>query len=261
MVSTISKMLALRFPILILSCLQIKESVQFSALVINPPHNLVEISWEPACLRPPKAHHPSAYSKRRRRLCESSCVLDGAFYSICNKNRTPVQFFGADGCARGVSFVNPQDKRRIGGHCSRDPSHQDLADDCLPKWALCPPGTPLDTFHLDPQHRRCTVRITNPYISWEPFHARLVPSSPTPPAVAAAVRVDPARGVLAPRGGANNACDATKPYPDSCTLALTLACPPPRPDDAVVPEGGQEEVLQLVVCLEQCSWTWEVRVG
>jgi hypothetical protein len=246
------------FSLLIFCCLlQIKESVQFSALINQLPY-LVEVSCNPATRLPSKIHYRIAFIKRKAHFCESSCVLGGAFHSICHKIHNPVQFLNANGHVPGASFFNHRDKLRLGTHCLRDPS-QDLTDDPLPKWALCPPGIPVATLYLAP-HLRSTIRITNPYISWEPFHARLVASSPATLAAAAAIRVDPARGVLAPRGGANNACDPTKPYPDSCALALALASPPPGPAAAIAAEEDGAEALHLVVCLEQCSWTWEVRV-
>jgi hypothetical protein len=169
--------------------------------------------------------------------------------------------------SRSLLF-NARKKLQFGRHCVRDPSNQPMTDDLLPKWALRPPGTPSGILQLAPPHFRCTVCISNPDISWEPFHARLVPSPSTPSALAAAIRVDHARGVLAPRGGANNACDSTKPYPDSCTLTLSLARDPRHPralltayPATAAEEARKEEVLHLVVCLEQRSWTWEVRVA
>ena len=142
--------------------------------------------------------------------------------------------------------------------CSSEPTG-------LPKWASIIPDELSGIISLSPSHPRRVVRISNPDISWEPFHARI-----TEPA--SGVRVAPAAGILAPRGGANNACDPSKPYPDACDLEVVLAAasgrepdtgPPagPGPDGAPAgprPDGAE---CRLVVCMEQRRWAWAVRVG
>ena len=57
--------------------------------------------------------------------------------------------------------------------------------------------------------------MVNRFRMWERFVARLVPED-----AATSFRLEPCAGILAPRGGANNACDASKPYPDSATVRV-----------------------------------------
>jgi hypothetical protein len=146
----------------------------------------------------------------------------------------------------------------------------------LPKWARFDPGKTTGAFVLTPTHRHKAVRIVNPEISWEPFHARIIGA-----AAAAGVRVHPASGVLAPRGGANNVCDPSKPYSDGCDLEVTMPgdfedCAASFAAAAAAAEAaeagrrvgaaldgadGEGAVAgHLVVCLEQCRWTWEIRI-
>ena len=103
-----------------------------------------------------------------------------------------------------------------------------------------------------PQH----VTIRNREISWEPFFACVVGSE--------SVYCEPDRGVLAPRGGANNVCDTSKPYSDSCTLKIRRkpatwaggshlggGAAPPRP-------SSFDGACHLVVKIEQSTQTWSV---
>ena len=107
-----------------------------------------------------------------------------------------------------------------------------------------------------PQH----VTIRNREISWEPFFACVVGSE--------SVYCEPDRGVLAPRGGANNVCDTSKPYSDSCTLKIgqkpatwagggsTQA--PPRGGAGGSPTCSVVGACHLVVKIEQSTQTWSV---
>ena len=63
----------------------------------------------------------------------------------------------------------------------------------------------------------------------------------------------PANGTLAPRGGAQNACDASKPYSDSCVLTVYR---PPREQRQGALGGGQD--VWLVVRTEQDHWSWRI---
>jgi len=65
--------------------------------------------------------------------------------------------------------------------------------------------------------------------------------------------IAPSSGVLAPRGGASNACDASKPYSDAATLRIVSL-------DADAPEGAvlrlrPTETLWLVVGTEEEQWS------
>jgi hypothetical protein len=86
-----------------------------------------------------------------------------------------------------------------------------------------------------------SVVVRNRYKTWEPFFVALHP--PDGPWA-----VEPWQGTLAPRGGANNVCDPSKPYADTQTLAVRCC-------------GGEvgDEAL-LVVGTEEEQWTYSLRV-
>jgi len=86
-----------------------------------------------------------------------------------------------------------------------------------------------------------SVVLRNRYKTWEPFFVALHP--PDGPWA-----VEPWQGTLAPRGGANNVCDPSKPYADTQTLAVRCC-------------GGEvgDEAL-LVVGTEEEQWTYSLRV-
>jgi len=64
------------------------------------------------------------------------------------------------------------------------------------------------------------VRVTNSMRTWEPFAAAVVDRHGT--LLAPLVRAAPDVGTLAPRGGANNACDERKPYPDWVDVSVVV---------------------------------------
>ena len=68
------------------------------------------------------------------------------------------------------------------------------------------------TLVLTPWRSLAAVSIVNEEISWERFVVRLVGGDGADTAAAVAVTVTPESGNLAPRGGANNVCDPSKPY-------------------------------------------------
>jgi hypothetical protein len=86
-----------------------------------------------------------------------------------------------------------------------------------------------------------SVTASNRYKTWEPFFVALHPPE-------APWEVEPSQGTLAPRGGANNVCDPSKPYADS--QAFVVRCC-----------GGEvgDEAL-LVVGTEEEQWTYSLRV-
>lgn len=91
----------------------------------------------------------------------------------------------------------------------------------LPKWALRLQDTAeqstkpvLGILRFNQEQKVNTVSVTNEERSWEKFYAIV-----HPPGDGTFV-LSPVSGSLAPRGGASNACDETKPYPDSATIAV-----------------------------------------
>jgi hypothetical protein len=57
------------------------------------------------------------------------------------------------------------------------------------------------------------------------------------------------RGHLAPRGGASNACDASKPYLDSADIRIEFVGDP---------QAAVDEELLLVVGTEAEVWRWQL---
>ena len=87
-----------------------------------------------------------------------------------------------------------------------------------------------------------SVVVRNRYKTWEPFFATLHTAD-------APWEVEPSQGTLAPRGGANNVCDPSKPYGDAHTLVVRC-------------RGGEvgDEAL-LLIGTEEEQWTYALRVG
>ena len=95
--------------------------------------------------------------------------------------------------------------------------------------------------------------MSNRWRTWEPFVAAVVPlggdAAHPAAALAASFALRTTRGTLAPRGGANNACDPSKPYRDSAVIGVAW-------EGAHVPEG--EAVL--VVKTEEEQWTYRLLI-
>jgi hypothetical protein len=111
------------------------------------------------------------------------------------------------------------------------------------------------------------VRVFNSCRTWEPFIAAVVDG--TGARVGPALRAEPAGGTLAPRGGANNACDQAKPYPDwvkvSVVVPAWLTGGEQRPSVFTAgagseAAGGGEQVvpcgLFLVIKTAEEQWTY-----
>ena len=92
-----------------------------------------------------------------------------------------------------------------------------------------------------------TISITNDERSWEQYFAYVLSST-----VEQSFQISPLRGHLAPRGGASNACDASKPYSDSAHITIELS----GNDHADI---VGEEVL-LVVGTEAEVWRFELNI-
>lgn len=96
-----------------------------------------------------------------------------------------------------------------------------------------------------------TVRISNVYRTWERFYATIIPARNMGEAGVGAFAVQPACGTLAPRGGANNACDVSNPYADSVTLRVALT-------DGGGHGGGGAPTARLRVRTEDEQWLFDL---
>jgi len=83
--------------------------------------------------------------------------------------------------------------------------------------------------------KAAVVHVTNTMNTWEPFFAQLFPD--------VGLEVFPHKGTLAPRGGANNVCDPSKPYSDSQHLEIRW-------------DGRASSNAFLVVKTEEEQWTF-----
>ena len=88
-----------------------------------------------------------------------------------------------------------------------------------------------------------TVRVTNAYRTWERFYASVLPRS-------ASFAIEPCSGPLAPRGGANNVCDAAKPYSDHVDIRVR------KVGDSPISDSEEEAVL--LVRTEEDQWLWRL---
>jgi len=89
---------------------------------------------------------------------------------------------------------------------------------------------PSNANRTDGKLRTATVSIRNDERTWEKFYAKIVPAVDSGRSETVdggrvlwedvPFCVAPRTGFLAPRGGASNACDASKPYSDSGTLCV-----------------------------------------
>lgn len=118
-----------------------------------------------------------------------------------------------------------------------------------PKWAQVLMPQPLQvagTVSFSAGHDEANVRVQNTYRTWEPWVAAVVTVDGSEPA-APNFSVAPTSGTLAPRGGANNVCDASKPYHDGVVLGVRCTAPP------AVDHAEQQF---LVVKTEEEQWTF-----
>ena len=103
--------------------------------------------------------------------------------------------------------------------------NDDDDDADLPKWArrLRDPneqrdGPTVGTLSFDDDARIHRVTIKNDERSWEKFYAFVLPMEEDVDECSFEIR--PTSGSLAPRGGASNACDETKPYSDGANVSI-----------------------------------------
>jgi hypothetical protein len=180
---------------------------------------------------------------------------------------------------------------------TRDEAHEILEE--LPNWAkkLAPKNdapllkVPSNADPMDGMVYVASIDIQNQERTWEKFHAKVMTNEGgstssggtiatgggggggfAAAAIAAFVEVDaavchlsisPRSGSLAPRGGASNACDASKPYSDTATIRVTQTTQTQCPDGSIVPPttSGESESasdLWLVVGTEEEQWTYKL---
>ena len=128
-------------------------------------------------------------------------------------------------------------------------------DDELPKWALKlqqpdeHDGKQLTgILSFNDFVKSHTISITNDERSWEKYYSYILPNNN----LEQYFQISPLRGHLAPRGGASNACDASKPYSDSASITIELVG-----DNH--PAIADQRVL-LVVGTEAEIWRYQLNV-
>eukprot|EP00587_Corethron_hystrix_P010016 CAMPEP_0113297004 /NCGR_PEP_ID=MMETSP0010_2-20120614/49_1 /TAXON_ID=216773 ORGANISM="Corethron hystrix, Strain 308" /NCGR_SAMPLE_ID=MMETSP0010_2 /ASSEMBLY_ACC=CAM_ASM_000155 /LENGTH=232 /DNA_ID=CAMNT_0000149825 /DNA_START=281 /DNA_END=978 /DNA_ORIENTATION=- /assembly_acc=CAM_ASM_000155 len=108
-----------------------------------------------------------------------------------------------------------------------------------------------------------TITVSNTESTWERFYAKIVRFSDNEEVENLKLcpfDVRPITGFLAPRGGANNACDENKPYSDSITLEVYWNRDAFM-DSVNIDVADQKEVLKgfwLVVGTEEEKWYFEL---
>ena len=110
---------------------------------------------------------------------------------------------------------------------------------------------------LSNEQQKLSVTITNQERTWERFYAQILFFSenetfdPDPKGLNNMhLQVTPTTGVLAPSGGANNACDETKPYSDSTILMVEI--------DSNYSFGDTTGNYYLIACTEEETWCWKI---
>lgn len=153
----------------------------------------------------------------------------------------------------GGSLMGQQFAESLYSSCNEEEGVEE-EDDELPKWALIMQqpdeheGKQLaGSMTFSECAKSHTISITNDERSWEKYYSFVLPNT-----FQQSFRISSMRGILAPRGGASNACDASKPYSDSAHITVELIG-----DDHASIVGG--EVL-LVVGTEAEIWRYELNV-
>jgi hypothetical protein len=148
--------------------------------------------------------------------------------------------------------------------CCVDNNDEDFMDnEEIPKWAmrLQQPtehkGRQLTgTLTFTSSNNVHTITIKNDERSWEKFYAYILGSSDKNSNSIAAIasedlfQLSSVRGHLAPRGGASNACDTSKPYLDSADIRIEFVGDPQQ--------AAVDEELLLVVGTEAEVWRWQL---
>ena len=123
--------------------------------------------------------------------------------------------------------------------------------------------TPLQNFpvlSLSSASPTTSVSITNDERSWEHFYSKIVQVAADgtivdealifchEPQNGGGVKVTPAKGHLAPRGGSSNLCDPDKPYSDTATIQISVNA------EGLIPNG--ESFPLLVIGTEAETWKY-----
>ncbi|KAL7525091.1 hypothetical protein ACHAWF_001207 [Thalassiosira exigua] len=158
----------------------------------------------------------------------------------------------AGGSATGREFA--ESLCAGGGEEEATPDDDDMGE--LPNWAKKladfaeQSSKPLlGTLTLEEHNEMHTITIKNDERSWEKFYAFVLPDDG---GGAVGFGISPASGTLAPRGGASNACDDTRPYSDEATIAIE------RRGGADAVAKGEERLL--VAGTEAEAWRYRLRV-
>ncbi len=148
------------------------------------------------------------------------------------------------------------------GSCMDNNDEDFIDNEEIPKWAMRlqqrteHKGRQLTgTLTFTSSNNVHTITIKNEERSWEQYFAYILRSSDNNNSIAATASEDlfqlsSVRGHLAPRGGASNACDASKPYLDSADIRIEFVGDP----QAAV----KDEELLLVVGTEAEVWRWQL---
>ena len=139
-----------------------------------------------------------------------------------------------------------------------------MTDEELPMWARrlqdsteqCSKPI-LDTLVFDEAtNSAASIAIKNDERSWEKYYAFILGNNCNGNNF---FRVYPQTGSLAPRGGASNVCDETKPYSDSAAIAIELVGQG-KQMIAGADENSNEDWL-LVVGTEAEVWRYRLSIG
>ena len=146
--------------------------------------------------------------------------------------------------------------------------------DHLPNWAkeLAPKefqtisplvlSIPSNSNPMDGMVYFASINIQNQERTWEKFHAKIMAkdesetgfvdiSADASFSSTSVLSVAPKTGFLAPRGGASNACDASRPYLDTATIRVTQS------GDSNS-AGSPRDNLWLVVGTEEEQWAYKL---
>lgn len=135
--------------------------------------------------------------------------------------------------------------------------------DELPKWAMRLQNSleqsakpVMATLLFDKEKSTHAISIKNDERSWERYYAFILPNNNHDDCGLCGFRVSPATGSLAPRGGASNVCDESKPYSDSAVITMQWSG-----EDDVDVVGPGEKDLVLVVGTEAEVWRYRLSIA
>eukprot|EP00290_Baffinella_frigidus_P048771 CAMPEP_0180386106 /NCGR_PEP_ID=MMETSP0989-20121125/29480_1 /TAXON_ID=697907 /ORGANISM="non described non described, Strain CCMP2293" /LENGTH=290 /DNA_ID=CAMNT_0022386783 /DNA_START=27 /DNA_END=899 /DNA_ORIENTATION=- len=238
----------------------------FSGWLLAPSSSFV-VSWLPARGAPALRGLAGAHCRRSCRsaggalACQQGPRQVGDVVGYVHGGKYQ---FGEGGDSAGKSLGADYS----GASAKQEPQGK---EEPFPRWAEgdFSPGKVNGEVRLVSPGDMAEVRIVNEEISWEPFFVQVVGSS--------RVFAAPSSGTLAPRGGANNVCDPSKPYADTARVTLSLhqigaSLRGPRPGkvELLAGEGtesrrdpppevrhgadGTDSECHLVVKTEQRTW-------